>query len=504
MFNCKVINSKNFHADSAGQERSMAFVSINYEEKPVLDPVYNIFDKEFIANFQALNDFSAKALEHIETTVPYRNGLAKLIFIGAGQKSNLIADAFIKLGGVTSKLLSLSDESFVFFDITEKDKLCDFLVGLSLASYKFDKYLVTKSNSKSNKEKAIKGRQLTVIVNDSLSAADIKEAIDSANITSDSVILARDLVNEPANVLDTTAFKQRIEELHTTGLKIDILAAEELKKLGMNALLAVAQGSKNPPYVAIMSWQGDSDASKAPLVFVGKGVVFDSGGISLKPAANMEDMKGDMAGAAAVTALLQLLANRKCKINVIGIVGLVENMPSSTAMCPGNVVHSMSGQTIEIINTDAEGRLVLADLLHYANERFSPVCMVNLATLTGAILVALGQQHAGLFCNNEQLSSRLLEAGGDTGEELWQLPLGKAYDEMVDSTIADMRNSAGRHAGSITAAQFLKRFVGDTPWAHLDIAGTAFGVKQHEYCSSWATGFGVRLLDRFVDKFYEN
>ncbi len=275
-----------------------------------------------------------------------------------------------------------------------------------------------------------------------------------------------------------------------------------MRKLKMGALLGVAQGSIRPPRLVVMRWDGGKPKDQ-PVAFVGKGVVFDTGGISIKPAGGMEDMKGDMGGAAAVTGLMHVLAARKAKANVIGIIGLVENMPDGNAPRPGDIVTSMSGQTIEVINTDAEGRLVLGDALWYANERFAPRFMVNLATLTGAIIVALGNEHAGLFSNNDELADRLLAAGRDTGEKLWRLPLGPEYDKMIDSKNADMKNTGGRYAGSITAAQFLQRFVKDTPWAHLDIAGTAMGSPSSEINQSWGSGFGVRLLDRLVRDHYE-
>ena len=251
-----------------------------------------------------------------------------------------------------------------------------------------------------------------------------------------------------------------------------------------------------------MQWKGGK-AKDAPIAFVGKGVVFDSGGISIKPGAGMEEMKGDMGGAAAVAGLMHALAARKAKVNAVGIIGLVENMPDGNAQRPGDIVTSMSGQTIEIINTDAEGRLVLADALWYCNDRFKPRFMINLATLTGAILVALGNQHAGLFSNDDELAARLSAAGEATGEKLWRMPLGSEYDKLIDTKNADMKNTGGRSAGSITAAQFLKRFVDDTPWAHLDVAGTAMGSPSSEINQSWASGFGVRLLDRLVADHYE-
>jgi leucyl aminopeptidase len=251
-----------------------------------------------------------------------------------------------------------------------------------------------------------------------------------------------------------------------------------------------------------MQWRGGK-ADTAPLAFVGKGVVFDTGGISIKPAASMEDMKGDMGGAAAVTGLMLALASRKAPVNVVGVIGLVENMPSGNAVRPGDIVKAMSGTTIEVINTDAEGRLVLADALWYTQDRFKPRFMINLATLTGAIIVALGHEHAGLFSNNDELSIQLLNAGLTANEKLWRMPLAPAYDKMIESKFADIRNSVGRPAGSITAAQFLQRFVNNVPWAHLDIAGTAFGAGTSEINTSWAPGFGVALLDRLVRDYYQ-
>jgi leucyl aminopeptidase len=270
-----------------------------------------------------------------------------------------------------------------------------------------------------------------------------------------------------------------------------------MRALGMNALLGVSQGSARPPRLVIMQWRGGKPED-APLAFVGKGVVFDSGGISIKPAGNMEDMKGDMGGAAAVTGLMHALATRKAPVNAIGVIGLVENMPSGTAMRPGDILTAMNGTTIEVVNTDAEGRLVLADALWYTRQRFQPKLMINLATLTGAIIVALGHDHAGLFTNSDGLATQLLAAGLASGEKLWRLPMGPAYEKHIESRFADIKNSGGRPGGSITAAQFLAHFVGDTPWAHLDIAGVALGSPQTETNTSWTSGFGVALLDAFV------
>jgi leucyl aminopeptidase len=275
-----------------------------------------------------------------------------------------------------------------------------------------------------------------------------------------------------------------------------------MRKLGMGALLGVGQGAAHEPKLVVMRWNGGKRGA-APIAFIGKGVCFDSGGLSIKPAQSMEDMKGDMAGAATVVGLMHALAARKAKVNVVGAIGLVENMLDGKAQRPGDIVKTMAGQTIEIINTDAEGRLVLADVLHYVNKRFMPKFMINLATLTGAIIVALGQEYAGLFANDDKLAERLSNAGEATGERVWRMPLGAEYDKMIDSKFADMKNTGGRSAGAITAAQLLQRFVTKTPWAHLDIAGTGMGSPQSDINRSWASGWGVRLLERLVEDHYE-
>jgi leucyl aminopeptidase len=316
------------------------------------------------------------------------------------------------------------------------------------------------------------------------------------------VHLARDLVNEPANILTPAEFARRVAAVKNLGVKVEILTPRELKKLGMGALLGVAQGSANEPRLVVMQWLGGKKGER-PLAFIGKGVTFDTGGISMKPASGMEDMKGDMGGAACVSGLMHALAARKARINAVGIIGLVENMPSGNAQRPGDVVTSMSGKTIAVLNTDAEGRLVLADALWYAQKRFKPKFMIDLATLTGAIMIALGKEHAGLFSNNDELANRLLQAGLDTGEKVWRMPLAPEYDRLIDSDIADVKNIGGRNAGSITAAQFLQRFVNGVPWAHLDVAGTAMDSSKTAINQSWGSGWGVRLLNRLVADHYE-
>jgi leucyl aminopeptidase len=321
----------------------------------------------------------------------------------------------------------------------------------------------------------------------------------------DGVYLARDLVNEPPNVLYPAEFARRAKALSKLGLKVEVLGEAEMKKLGMGSLLGVGQGSERESQLVVLRWTGARNKNEAPVAFVGKGVCFDSGGLSLKPGASMMGMKGDMGGAAAVTGTMRALAARKARVNAVGVIGLVENMPDGNAQRPDDVVTSMSGQTIEVLNTDAEGRLVLADALTYTQRKFKPKFVIDLATLTGAIMVALGNDHAGLFSNNDQLAARITEAGKAAGEAVWRLPLGDGYDKLIKSKIADMKNIGGPYAGSIVAAQFLQRFVEKgQAWAHLDIAGVAWqDGEQKPLSPGWGVGWGVRVLDRLVADHYE-
>jgi leucyl aminopeptidase len=371
--------------------------------------------------------------------------------------------------------------------------IAELAAGLKLRHYRFDRYRAPKPDAEPE--------QLSVVLMVNDPAATEKALADRMAVV-DGTILARDLINEPANVLGPVEFADRASELSALGVGIEVLDDKAMAALGMNALLAVALGSRRPARMVIMQWHGGK-AGDAPLAFIGKGVTFDSGGISIKPAANMETMKGDMGGAAAVTGLMQALATRKAPVNAIGIIGLVENMADGNAFRPGDILKAMSGTTIEVISTDAEGRLVLADALTYVQRRFSPRLMIDLATLTGAIVVALGHDYAGLFCNDNELAAQLAAAGNASGEKVWRLPMGPAYDKMMDSRFADVKNSGGRPGSAITAAQFLGRFVKDVPWAHLDIAGAAFGGPSSETNTSWAPGFGVALLDRFVRDNFE-
>src|SRR3954453_10629948 len=366
--------------------------------------------------------------------------------------------------------------------------------GLLLRAYKFDRYKTKKKD-----ENGALRAEVSIAVGD---VAEARKAFAPAAHVVDGVIIARELVNEPPNVLYPIEFARRARQLKKLGVDVEGLDVKAMTKLGMGALLGDGQGSTRPSRTVIMRWNGGKKGDQ-PVAFVGKGVCFDTGGISIKGAARVEDRKGGMGGPACVVGLMHALAARKAKVNVVGAIGLVENMPDGNAQRPGDIVTSMSGQTIEIINTDAEGRLVLADVLWYVNKKFKPKFMVDLATLTGAIIIALGHEHAGLFCNDERLADRLLKAGLATGERLWRMPLGPEYDKKIDSKFADMKNTGGRDAGSITAAQLLLRFVDKTPWAHLDIAGTGMGSPESDINKSWASGFGVRLLDRLVAEHYE-
>ncbi len=447
-----------------------------------------------------ISGFKAKSMGTLELIAPGGSTADRLLLLGLGKPEALTAHDWLRAGGAAAAQFKSSSNVVVFLDApgleVSAHQAADFALGVMLRGYTFDAY---KTKKKDDDEKLPKKVAVTIVT---VSHAEAAKLLDDANAVAGGVLLARDLVNLPPNVLGPVEFAEKARQLEDLGVEVEILTEKDMGKLKMNAILGVAQGSARPPRIAVMQWKGGK-AKDAPIAFVGKGVVFDSGGISIKPGAGMEEMKGDMGGAAAVTGLMHALAARKAKVNAIGIIGLVENMPDGNAQRPGDIVTSMSGQTIEIINTDAEGRLVLADALWYCNDRFKPRFMINLATLTGAILVALGNLHAGLFSNDDELAARLSAAGEATGEKLWRMPLGKEYDKMIDSKFADMKNSAGRHAGAITAAQFLKRYVGDTPWAHLDVAGTAMNSPSSEISQSWASGYGVRLLDRLVRDHYE-
>ena len=372
-----------------------------------------------------------------------------------------------------------------------KDLVGYFLHGIKLKSYKFEKY-------KTKKDKR------SILINVVGKNIPNKENLNKFKALEEGTFYTRDLVSEPGNVLHPDEYAKRIKSLSKLGLKINIYNDQKLKKLGMNTLLGVGQGSIRGSYLVTIEWNGLKNNSR-PLAFVGKGVCFDTGGISLKPAKFMEDMTYDMAGSAVVVGLMKSLALRKAKINVVGVVGLVENMPGGNAQRPGDIVKSYSGKTVEILNTDAEGRLVLADALTYTEKKFKPKFIVDLATLTGAIIVALGSEYAGLFSNDDNLSKQLIDAGENVEEKVWRMPLNKSYDKLIDSKNADMQNiNYVGGAGSTTAAQFLQRFIlNKTPWAHLDIAGMAFSKYGGALNSGGATGYGVRLLNKLIEDHYE-
>jgi leucyl aminopeptidase len=451
--------------------------------------------KAALSRAASIESFKGKAKASLSLVAAEASGLERVTLIGLGAEGERGKLDWAILGGaVQGKLAKGRPVTILMAAPGEKptsDQIAEFALGLRLRAYSFERY---KSKKKEDDDAPASPSAITLAVED---PAAVKKALKSREAIAEGVCLARDLVNEPPNILTPSEFAKRAQALEKLGVEVEVLGEKELKKLGMRALLGVGQGSAEESKVVIMRWNG-AKSSEQPVAIIGKGVVFDTGGISIKPAQGMEDMKGDMAGAATVVGLMHTLAARKAKANVIGAIGLVENMPDGKAQRPGDIVTSMSGQTIEIINTDAEGRLVLADVLWHINQSEKPRWMVNLATLTGAILVALAHEHAGLFSNDDALSARLETAGKATGEKVWRLPLGPEYDKMIDSKFADMKNAAGRYGGSITAAQFLKRFVGETPWAHLDIAGTGMASPQTDINKSWASGWGVRLLDRAI------
>jgi leucyl aminopeptidase len=436
--------------------------------------------------------FDGKKDQLLDIVAPPSLPLERVILAGVGEAQKLTEREMELLGGAICGTLQAAKvkEATVAIDHEAIDPAA-VASGLLLRNYAFGHY-------KSKKENGLL-EAVTVMCAD---PAQARRKGAAAEAVAQGVHLARDLVNEPANVLFPIEFAARARKLSRDGLAVEVLNRAQMQKLGMGALLGVAQGSAHEPRLVVMRWQGGR-RGEAPIAFVGKGVTFDTGGISIKPAAGMEDMKGDMGGAACVTGLMLALARRKARVNAIGAIGLVENMPSGTAQRPGDIVKSMSGQTIAVLNTDAEGRLVLADVLWYVQNRFKPKFMIDLATLTGAIMVALGKEHAGLFSNNDELSARLIECGLATGEKVWRMPLAPEYDKLLDYEVADMKNIGGRHAGAITAAQFLQRFVNNVPWAHLDVAGTAMDSGKSAISQSWASGWGVRLLNRLVEQHYE-
>jgi leucyl aminopeptidase len=431
-------------------------------------------------------------------------GLGRLLLLGVGKLRELDARTAESLGGLIVADANAAGQKSVtvVVDAVKGSKLspgqiaAHLALGAQLRNYRFDKY---KTKDKPEQKHSL--TEMTVCL---AGPAEARRAYDKISPAIDAVFFTRDLVSEPANELYPVEFAKRARALTKLGVKVQILGEAEMKKLGMNVLLAVGQGSSRESQLLVMTWM-NGPKNQAPVALIGKGVCFDTGGISIKPAGGMEDMKWDMGGAGAVTGAMMLLAGRKARANVVGVCALVENMPDGNATRPGDVVKSLSGQTVEIINTDAEGRLILCDAMWYTQEKFKPQAMVELSTLTGAIIVALGHERAGLFSNNTPLSNKLRAAGALVGEKLWRMPLGPNYDRLIDSDIADMKNvGGGRDGGSITAAQYLQRFVQPgVAWAHLDIAGMAWSNKGGNTTPKGATAYGVRLLDRLIADNYE-
>lgn len=465
-------------------------------------------DKESFekCNSKSCKDFDFKA-EYDEKVIVSCKDCFKVI-VGLGKKKDLTDKTLEELGSsIFSYINTNKFKNVVLLYNTDKDSkeidtdsqnLVSILKGMELSNYSFDKYM------SKDKKKKISLENLTVVVRDDKKA---KKEYAEFLLIKENIFLCRDLVNEPANVINPTTYADFCEQLKKYGLDVEVLGEEKMAKLGMNSILSVGQGSDIESKFVVLKWQGLKEF-KDPIAFVGKGITFDSGGIDIKPDNAMYDMKCDMAGSAVVVSLLKLLAQRKAKVNAVGVIALVENMPSGSATKPGDIVESMSGQTIEILHTDAEGRLILADELYYAVTKFKPKTVIDLATLTGAICVALGSVNAGVFTNSDDLAKEISAASKLTGELTWRMPLDKIggkYDKLMDSSVADVKNISGiRYAGSITAAQFLQRFINKhTKWAHIDIAGTAFLEKPDYFVKEGATGFGVRLLNSLVEKNYE-
>ena len=457
-----------------------------------------------------VSNFDGNVGQSLKVLVPAGSRLDSVVLVGLGNHkeintlsierlgSLIYAQTFRSVGGTVSVVI----DPVVDGKISASHLSARIAYGAKLRSYRFDKY---KTKLKDSDKPKIKN----LIVCSSSPDIARREYRDLEKVAK-GVFLTRDLVSEPANVLFPESLAKEAKLLEKDGVKVEVLSETQMRRLGMGALLGVGQGSVKESKMVVMQWKGRSRSRKTltktdqPIAFVGKGVTFDTGGISIKPASGMEDMKWDMGGAGVVIGLMKALAGRKAKANVVGVVGLVENMPGGNSQRPGDIVTSMSGQTIEVLNTDAEGRLVLADALWYTKERFKPKFMINLATLTGAIIISLGDKHAGLFSNNDILSERLINAGKEVDELIWRMPLSSYYDKLINSNAADMQNIGGRGAGSITAAQFLQRFVSKTHWAHLDIACVTWSKSSKPTVPKGGTAFGVRLLERLVANHYEN
>ena len=477
----KKVNSNN-HLDKSSEDILNSYLENKNKEKEIIETFLykNIQKKQKKSEF--VSKFTYVRLEHSKDKSIQHSFFGKLLSYLESKKEK--------------KIMILFNQNFD--DIKKREEIIEnLLVGFKLKDYRFEKY-------KNVSKKDFKIDEVRILGFHGKYSSELERRIKHEIRCLDGIFLTRDLVSEPANVLYPQKFVEFCKVLKKEGVEIQIFDEKKLKTLGMNSLLGVAQGSVRPARVMIMKWNGLKKKKSEPIAFIGKGVTFDTGGISIKPSSGMEDMKWDMGGAGVVAGLMYTLALRNAKANVIGAVGLVENMPDGNAQRPGDIVESLSGQTIEVLNTDAEGRLVLADVLWYVNKKFKPKLMIDLATLTGAIIVALGERYAGLFSNDDLLVKKILDASKTTKELVWQMPMDDEFDNLLNCPVADMKNITGtRGAGSITAAQFLKRFVGKTSWAHLDIAGVTWSKKGTKFARPGGTGFGVRLLDEFVKKNYE-
>jgi leucyl aminopeptidase len=473
-----------------------------------LTPAAAALDKKtggLVTRAMGSSRFKGRKDDLLDIVAPKGVPVARVLLVGLGKAEQVDALRLQALGGTIVAHLNRIGESTAAVPVEHlpgapleaPDMAANIAYGAKLRAYRFDKY---RTREKEEQKPSLKA--LNLLVTD---VAEARKAFASYDRIADAIYVTRDLVSEPPNVIYPESLADRCKRLSAFGVKVEVLDEKQMAKLGMGALLGVGQGSVRPPRIVVMQWSGAPKArDKRPVAFCGKGVTFDTGGISIKPSAGMEDMKWDMAGAGVVIGLMEALAARRAKVNAVGVVGLVENMPGHNAQRPSDIVRSMSGKTIEVLNTDAEGRLVLADVCWYTQDRFKPQAMVDLATLTGAIIVALGHEYAGLFANNEELANRLIGAGKAVGEPLWRLPLGEAYDKDIDSDAADIKNiGSNRAAGSTIGAQFIQRFVNDVPWAHLDIAGVAWSKKDAPTVPKGATAYGVRLLDRLVADYYE-
>lgn len=492
-FSTKSLDSKSTKVFLCLQDKKLS--------KPAQD--FDTNHQGFLKQALENNRFSGKKNETLVLNAPHGIESPRIILLGLGSEKDISVENLENAGGnifplikgTPDQSLEIIVEDLSLNGLTSGEICSRFAYGFLLRSWSFDKY-----KTKGVEERKVALQSITFLTHETDKAEKLFTSLEQVAA---GVFLAREFVSEPPNVLYPASMAERLQDLTKLGIKVEVLGLDDLKKLEMGALLGVAQGSIREPKVVVLQWLG-ADPSEKPVAFIGKGVTFDTGGISLKPSSGMWDMKYDMAGSAVVSGLIRALAGRKAKVNAIGVMGLVENMPSGSAQRPSDIVKSMSGQTIEVLDTDAEGRLVLADILWYTQDRFKPQFMIDLATLTGAMVIALGDYFAGLFSNNNELTDKIKMAGEKTGERVWPMPLDERFEREIESDIADLKNIVlGRKAGSSMAGQFLKRFVNDTPWVHLDIAGMAWAEKDYPTVAKGATAYGVRLLNELVQNHYE-